>query len=60
MRIPVRTYNPNGKLLFVWDTDDNIIEIVRKDEKIRIKLIKNSQLGYYHVLDRFKKNKVKN
>ena len=59
MQIQVRTNEPNGKLLFEWDTDNDIIEIVRKNEKIKVKLCKNDQFFNYKVLDRTEKSKSK-
>jgi hypothetical protein len=59
MQIQVRTDDSNGKLLFEWDADNDIIEIVRKDEKIRVKLYKNGKSADYRVVDRSQKSKFK-
>ncbi len=59
MQIQVRTDEPNSKLLFEWDAENDIIEIVRKNEKIKVKLCKNGQFVNYKVLDRTEKAKSK-
>jgi len=52
MHVPVRTDGPDNKLLFEWDTDNDIIEIVHKKELIRVQIIKDGNHGTYKVLDR--------
>ena len=56
LNIQVRTDNPNSKLLFEWDPENDVIEIVRKSEKIRVKLCKNDHKVKYRILDRLEKN----
>jgi len=44
MQVRVHTQSPDHKLLFKWDTDNDVIEIVHKKELIRCSLRK-TQIG---------------
>jgi len=52
MQVRVHTQSPDHKLLFKWDTDNDVIEIVHKKELIRVQLKKDANRGTYRVLDR--------
>ena len=58
MYIPVRSASENGKLLFKWDPCDDTIEIIRKGEKVSIKLVKQGKSGTYSILERRQKVKT--
>ncbi len=50
MRIEIRTDDHIKKLLFEWDPDNNTIEIVRKREKIRVKLKRDEKSFSYEIV----------
>ena len=60
MRVLVRTNGHDNKLLFKWDTENDVIEIVHKKELIWVQIIKDGNRGTYRVLDRRSKRKATN
>ena len=57
MQIPVRIEGLDNKLSFVWDTDNDVFEIVCKKEIVQVQITKEGNCGHGpFVFDRGKRS----
>lgn len=57
MFIEIRSEPQKGKLLFKWDPQSNVIDIVLKDTLYSIKLAQSENGGGYEIIDKRIKQK---
>ena len=55
-QIAVRSKGNTGHLLFAWEPDENIIDIVRKDMRYRVKLYNDGIRRNFQVIDEHPKD----